>query len=264
MQLKTSLLGAALVLGATLPSLAQDGAMAPMKGAMAPMNGAMMAMSAQDQLFMVRAAEGNLAEITLAQMAIRKSNTPGVQNVARMITQGHSMAQNDLMTLMRGKGMMMSPMLSPTHLAVQTALGKAKKAGFDKMYMSNQTDDHENTIALFQAQIMNGQDADLKAYATKYLPDIVGHTIMIYTVAKQVGAPGSEMRPPQPPVPPGVTPTMMPMPGMNGTMTPMNGGMAPMNGGTGMNGTMAPMGNGSGMNGAGGMTPITGTPQPAM
>ena len=263
MQLKTSLLGAAFVLGATFPALAQDGTMAPMNGTMAPMNGAMMAMSPQDQLFLVRAAEGNLAEITLAQMAIRKSSTPGVQNVARMITQGHTLAQNELLAIARRKGMTMAPMLSPTHMAVQTALGKAKKASFDKMYMSNQTDDHENTIALFQTQIMNGQDADLKAYASKFLPDIVGHTIMIYTVAKGVGAPGSEMRPPQPPVPPGVTPTIMPMNGMDGTMAPMGGAAGmngtmtpPMNGGTGTNGTMAPS--------TGGMTPMTGTPQPAM
>ena len=87
---------------------------------------------------------------------------------------------------------------------------------------------------------MNGMDPDLKAYASKYLPDIVGHTIMIYTVAKQVGAPGSELRPAMPPVPPGVTPTTMPMdgstmPGMmpqspNTTPAMGGGGMAPMTG----------------------------------
>lgn len=238
MQFKTSVLGAALVLGATLPALAQNGSMnngtMPMNGSMSSSMAAMQAMSPQDQLFVVRAAEGNLAEITLAQLALQKSKTPGVRNVAQTIIQGHSQAQTDLMTLMRGKGMMMMPMLSPTHMAVQSALQKAKKAGFDKMYMAGQTDDHENTIALFQSEVMNGTDADLKAYASKYLPDIVGHTIMIYTVAKQVGAPGSEMRPATPPVPPGVTPTMMPMPGMAGGMMGA-GGMAPMNG------TMAPM-----------------------
>ncbi len=174
----------------------------------------MMAMSAQDQLFVVRAAEGNLAEITVAQMALQKSKTPGVKSVAQTIITGHGQAQSDLMALATAKSLMIKPMLSATHMAVSDHLRKAKGADFDKMYMANQTDDHENTIALFQTEIANGQDSDLKAYAQKYLPDIVGHTIMIYTVARQVGAPGSEMRPPMPPTPPGITPTVMPMPGM--------------------------------------------------
>ena len=289
MQFKTSIVGAACLLAIALPTLAQDTmnssstsssppltgtlsemvqqrmqqmkqpmmapgmGMAPSNGIMAP-SSSMMAMSAQDQLFVVRAAEGNLAEITAAQTALKKSKTPGVKSVAQTIITGHTQAQNDLMALAMRKGMMLKPMLSPTHMAVGMSLQKAKGANFDKIYLSGQTDDHENTIALFQSEIENGQDADLKAYAQKYLPDIVGHTIMIYTVAKQVMAPGSEMRPAMPPVPPGVTPTMMPMDGMtpgmgNGSnMAPMGGmssgtgsGMAPMNGTGGsspsMNGT---------------------------
>jgi putative membrane protein len=289
MKLKTSLLGVALCLGAALPVLAQTGTMdngtmssgtmsggtmsggtmsgGTMSGGM--MNGSMMAMSAQDQLFMTRAAEGNLAEITLGQMAQSKTRNAGVKNVAQTIIAGHSQAQTELMGLMRRKGMAMTPMLSATHMAVSDALRKQKRDGFDRMYMAGQVDDHENTIALFQTEVMNGQDPDLKAYATKYLPDIVGHTLMIYAVARQVGAPGIQMRPMMPPIPPGVTPTMMGRPidmtstetmmnsmGMNANGTMMmntNGGM--MNGGTPgtMNGNM-------GTNGT--MTPLNTTPAP--
>ena len=252
--LKTAILGAALVIGTTLPAFAQNGTMDNMSGGtggtLRDMVNERMATSAQDQLFMVRAAEGNLAEITLAQLAMNKTKTPGVKSVAQTIIQGHSQAQTELMGLMTRKGMTMAPMLSPTHMAVQSALQKAKNASFDKMYMSGQTDDHENTIALFQAEIMNGGDADLKAYASKYLPDIVGHTIMIYTVAKQVGAPGSELRPAMPPVPPGVTPTMMPM---DGSTMP---GMMPQSPNT----TGAMGGNAMGGNAMGGMNNGTMTP----
>ena len=305
MKLKTSLLGAAFVLGAMVPAMAQtngtmtDGTMnngTMNNGTMTDgtmnngtmnngtmnngtmMNNAMMSMSAQDQLFMTRAAEGNLAEITLGQMAVGKTRNAGVKNVAQTIITGHTQAQTELMGLMRGKGMAMAPMLGATHMAVQTALNKQKRDGFDRMYMASQVDDHENTIALFQTEIMNGQDADLKAYATKYLPDIVGHTIMIYAVARQVGAPGIQMRPMMPPVPPGVTPTMMGRPidmtnsatmmssmGMNANGTMMMGadGKMMMNGGNmgTMNGNMGTMNGGNmGMNGT--MTPLNATPAP--
>ncbi len=257
MKLKTSLLGAAVVLGATVPALAQtkngtmsngtmsngtmsngtmsngtmgngtmgngtmgngtmgngtmgNGTMG--NGTMGNMNGSMMSMSAQDQLFMTRAGEGNLAEITFGQMATSKTRNASVKSVAQTIITGHLQAQNELLRLMHSKGMSMPPMLGVTHVAVQDALSKQKREGFDRMYMASQVDDHENAIALFQTEVMNGTDPDLKAYATKCLPDIVGHTIMIYAVARQVGAPGIQMRPMMPPIPPGVTPTMMGQP----------------------------------------------------
>ena len=194
----------------------------PMPGA--PMPNGMM--SAQDQLFSARAAEGNLAEITFAQMALSKSKNANVRQTASVILMGHTKAQNDLMQLMKTKNMTMMPMLSATHMAVQDALQKAKGDNFDKMYMAGQTDDHENTIALFASETNAGMDDALKSYANQYLPDIVGHTILIYNVARQVKAPGSELRPMLPPVPPGVTPALMGKPidmtDMNSIVTSMN------------------------------------------
>ena len=193
--------------------------MAPAPNMMAPdsmppqpptsMPNGMMMMSAQDQLFCARAAEGNLAEITFAQLALSKSKNANVRQTANVILMGHTKAQNDLMQLTRAKGMTMMPMLSAPHMAVYDALKKAKGDDFDKMYMAGQTADHENTIALFASEVNAGMDDALKGYANQYLPDIVGHTILIYNVAKQVKAPGSELRPQLPPVPPGVMPALM-------------------------------------------------------
>ena len=207
------------------------------------MNGMMpngMMMSAQDQLFGARAAEGNLAEITFAQMALSKSKNANVRQTAQVILMGHTKAQNDLMQLMRAKNMTMMPMLSAPHMAVQDALKKAKGDNFDKMYMAGQTADHENTIALFASEVNAGMDDALKGYANQYLPDIVGHTILIYNVAKQVKAPGSELRPQLPPVPPGVTPALMGKPidmtdyttisnDINAMLRDMNAGQMNMN-----------------------------------
>ena len=179
-----------------------------MAGQPMPMSG----LSAQDQLFVARAAEGNLAEITFAQLALNKTKNSGVRQTAQTILMGHTKAQNDLMQLMKSKNMTMMPMLSATHMVVNDALKKAKGDSFDKMYMAGQTGDHENTIALFSSEVNDGMDADLKGYANQYLPDIVGHTILIYNVARQVKAPGSELRPMMPPVPPGVTPSLMGQP----------------------------------------------------
>ena len=195
---------AGLLLGmAALPltSHAQTQATAPMT----PMT----TLAPMDQLFAGRAAEGNLAEINLAQLALRKSKNDGVKMVAQTIIKGHSQAQAELTGLAPSKGVMIPSMVSPAHMAIMEKLEKAKGDAFDKMYISVQLDDHENTIALFANEMSMGQDDALKTFATKYLPDIVGHTVMIYNVARQIKAPGIEMRPMTPPTPPGVTITPM-------------------------------------------------------
>lgn len=198
-----------VILGtAALPSLAQTAQpVAPSTATIASPGSTVL--SPMDKLFMVRSAEGNLAEIALAQLALRKSKNPSVTNLAQTLITEHSKAQAELQATATRKGVPLPTMLSPTHVAVQEKLNKAKRDDFDKMYLANQVDDHENTVALFANELSLGQDADARAFATEYLPHILGHTVMIYNVARQVGAPGIEFRPATPPTPPGVS--IMPM-----------------------------------------------------
>jgi putative membrane protein len=207
---RNPIVAVAFLVGATtLPCLAQTTPANPAMPGMAMGSTDTSGLSPMDKLFMVRAAEGNLAEVSLSQLALRKSKNSDVQMVARTLISEHSKAQAELQATATRKGVVLPTMLSPTHLAVQEKLNKAKKADFDKMFMANQVDDHENTIALFANEISLGQDPDAKAAATKYLPNIIGHTVMIYNVARQVGAPGIEFRPATPPTPPGVVVTPM-------------------------------------------------------
>ena len=184
-------------------------------------------LGAMDQLFVVRAGEGNLAEVTFSQLALKKSRDAGVRAVAQKLIEDHGKAQDELMQVARGKGMMLAPKLSATHQTLYESLSKMKGAAFDKHYMACQVGDHENTVALFQTELDGGQDSDIKGFADKFLTPIVGHTVMIYKVARQVGAPGMEMRPAMPPTPPGVDADKlkMEMDKMNMEMNAMNDSM---------------------------------------
>ena len=207
--------GAALALlsATTLSAFAQDQPLAP-----APPMGTMPAtpsspttpqpLSAQDQLFAVRAAEGNLAEVLTSELALKNTKNADVRATAQKLIQEHGQAQTQLIGILRSHGMAPPSMLSAGHTVIYTALKKAKNADFDRMYMATQVDDHENTIALFATEVSGGQDDALKGYASTYLPPILGHTVMIYNVARAVKAPGIEMRPQVPPSPPGFAPDM--------------------------------------------------------
>ena len=234
----TTLLAAVALAGLTLPGFAQQdttGAAGTATGTAASM-GMSGTLSAADKLFVVRAADGNMAEVMTSQMALKKAGNGEVKQVAQRMIQEHGQAQNDLMQLAQGKGVSLPPTVGPTHQIVSAALGKSSGGKFDQMYMGAQVEDHENTIALFQQEIASGQDTDVKAYASKYLPKIVGHTAMIYGAASGVGVTAMQFRPSTPPMA-GMAMSPDSATGSTGTGA-MNGGMnAGAGGGTSTGGT---------------------------
>ena len=148
-----------------------------------------------DRVFMIHAAQGNMAEIMLGQLALRKSRNAGVRTVAQTTIQGHSAAQRDLARNFRALAVPMPTQPKPADLALYQKLSRMSGAAFDKMYMAQQVGAHEATITLFQHEIENGKVPAAKMHAMNKLPDILMHTAMIYDVAVRVKAPGVELRP---------------------------------------------------------------------
>ena len=148
-----------------------------------------------DRVFMLHAAQGNMAEIMTGRLALRKSRNAGVRRVAQTLITGHTMAQRDLAKTFRVRGMALPTKPGVMQQATYNMLSRLSGSAFDKAFMAAQVEAHEKTIVLFEHESMTGRDALARAHATNKLPDIIGHTAMIYTVAQQVGAPGITMRP---------------------------------------------------------------------
>ena len=231
----TTLLAAAALAGLALPGFAQD-----TTNGTAASGQASGTLSAADKLFVVRAADGNMAEVMTSQMALKKAANGEVKQVAQTLIQEHGQAQTELTQLAQQKGVTLPPTVGPTHQVVGAALAKTSGAKFDQTFMGAQVEDHENTIALFQQEIASGQDADVKAYAAKYLPKIVGHTTMIYGAASGVGVAAMKFRPSTPPA---AGMTMPPDGATGGAVT--TGGTAPGTTGGAATGTGAGMGAGT-------------------
>jgi putative membrane protein len=56
-----------------------------------------------------------------------------------------------------------------------TSMQKMQGRAFDKHYMNMMVKDHQNTIADFQKQAINGGDPELKSWAAKMLPALQMH-----------------------------------------------------------------------------------------
>jgi putative membrane protein len=139
--------------------------------------------SAADRSFLDNAAAGGLAEVQDAQLAEQKSASNDVKHFAELMITDHTQANTELMQVAKGKGI--TPPSSPTQaqLTAQENMKKMSGGAFDRQYMQQQVEDHQKTVTLFQTEANSGQDAQLKAYAQKYLPKLQQHLQMAQSLA---------------------------------------------------------------------------------
>ncbi len=143
-------------------------------------------LSAADKDFVMKAAQGGMAEVQLGQTAQSKATDPDVQAFAKKMVDDHSKANDELKQLATTKGLALPADLDAEHKKVVDDIsGKSGKA-FDKAYMSAMVSDHEKTVKLLQKESTSAQDADLKNWASKTLPTVEEHLNMAKQTAKKI------------------------------------------------------------------------------
>jgi putative membrane protein len=140
-------------------------------------------LSSGDRSFVENAAAGGLAEVQDAKLAQQKSASNDVKQFAGLMITDHTQANNELKQIAQSKGI--TPPTAPTRAQqmAQEDLKKMSVGAFDRQYMKQQVDDHQKTVTLFQAEASSGQDAQLKAYAQKYLPKLQQHLEMAQSLS---------------------------------------------------------------------------------
>jgi putative membrane protein len=140
-------------------------------------------LAAADQAFVNAAAGSDAAEVQQGQLAATKARNPRVKKFAATMVDAHTKTTQQLMTIAQSKGVTPDatvPQMATDQLA---ALNKARPAAFDHLYVRDQVADHVAAVQAYQAEIANGQDADLKAFATSTLPTIQAHLRMARQLA---------------------------------------------------------------------------------
>ncbi len=145
-------------------------------------------MTPTDKMFVTKAAQGGIAEVMTSKLALSHSSNKNVLMVARRMIKDHSVANADLKQTAMKLDVMAPNHTDPMHMAAYARLSRLHGTSFDKAYMSGQVKDHDMTVALFKTEIDKGQESSIRGFATKYLPTIQDHTIMIHNVAANIGA----------------------------------------------------------------------------
>ena len=129
-----------------------------------------------DETFVEVAARSNISEIEFGELAAAKASDSLVRVYGQKMVDEHNAAQDELKELADDYGGIEWPDdLDEDHEGIMEQLNNAEGYSFDTLYMATQVKLHEESINLYQTASTNATDMRVKAYASKYLPDLQEH-----------------------------------------------------------------------------------------
>lgn len=135
--------------------------------------------SAADEEFMKKAAQGGLMEVRLGETVKEKGQGADAKGFAEKMVTDHSKANDELKALAASKGVTLPTEPSAEQKAMIEKLSKLSGAALDKEYIKDMVTDHEKDVAEFDKQSKEAVDADVKAFAAKTLPVLKMHLDMV-------------------------------------------------------------------------------------
>jgi putative membrane protein len=143
--------------------------------------------------FVKRAAQANLAEIKVSELAQSKAQSADVKQFAQQMITDHTKASAELSKIATAKGIKVPDDTDMMHKASMKMLQGKSGESFDKSYMEHMDKDHQKAIELFQSAASSADvDPELKAFASKTLPKLQEHHHLVAQVeAKQPSASAS-------------------------------------------------------------------------
>jgi putative membrane protein len=131
-----------------------------------------------DQHFMMKAAQGGMAEVELGNLALQNASSQAVKDFGQKMVDDHSKANNELKDLAARKDVTLPGAIDARDQATKDRLSQLHGAAFDRAYMRDMVMDHKKDIADFQKEANSGMDPDVKNWASTTLPTLQHHLQM--------------------------------------------------------------------------------------
>jgi len=134
--------------------------------------------SAQD--FVNKVAISDMFEIQSSQVALSKQPDADTKPFAEKMVKDHQKTSSELQALV-GQGMLkltLPKAMDAEHQKMLNDLTAKSGKDFDQSYDQIQVKAHRDAVALFESYASGGDDAELKSWASKTLPDLKEHLAM--------------------------------------------------------------------------------------
>jgi putative membrane protein len=128
-----------------------------------------------DQDFITLAAQSDMTEAHLGQMAAEQASSQAVKDYAQTLVTEHTSDYNKLTALAKKANLTVPTGIDDKHQKMIAPLEKLKGKAFDRSYIHTMITSHETAAAAYDLESRSGQNADVKAYAQQTLPTLEKH-----------------------------------------------------------------------------------------
>ncbi|MGB8832855.1 MAG: DUF4142 domain-containing protein [Candidatus Sulfotelmatobacter sp.] len=127
-----------------------------------------------DQQFVDFAAQTDMLEANLGQLAATKTSSQGVKDYAQMLVTDHTDDYTQL-GMVAGKENLVPKALDAPHDKMIAPFKNLKGPAFDHRYIQEMIAGHTKAIQVYTKEASDAQSADLKEYANQTLPTLQKH-----------------------------------------------------------------------------------------
>ena len=128
-----------------------------------------------DQAFVDMAAQIDMTEAHLGQLAAENASSQDVKDFAQMLVTDHTADYNTLTAAATKAGLTVPKGLDAKHDKMVAPFEKLHGKAFDARFSHAMVAGHEEAIKAFTKESTDGQNADIKSYASATLPALQKH-----------------------------------------------------------------------------------------
>jgi putative membrane protein len=141
-------------------------------------------LNATDKQFLKMAADANMMEAHLGQMAEAQASEDTVKNFGKTLDQDHTKSYNQLQQVASKDGQSIPKGINVGQDKSVGQLMHMKGKSFDRSFVRHEIQDHQKAIAEFKREAKSGENPDLKSYAQQTLPVLENHLHQAQDLAK--------------------------------------------------------------------------------
>lgn len=136
--------------------------------------------------FVTRAALSDLYEVESSRLALERTQNADIRAFAQRMIDEHSRMSNELKAAIGQAGLQANPptVLDAERTELMRELRETSPGDFDREYIEQQTEAHENALNLFRDFGNNGDNDQLKQLATRAAPMIENHLETVRALGK--------------------------------------------------------------------------------
>jgi putative membrane protein len=136
-----------------------------------------------DQQFVTKASAAGLAEVNLGTLAVQHAANNDVKKFAETMVDDHTKANRELNAIADKNRLVPAPTEDEAHRMLADRLARLSGANFDREYVSAMVKAHDEAVSLFEREAKDGQNKELKEFASKTLPTLKHHREMVHKLA---------------------------------------------------------------------------------